>query len=150
MDTRQKLAALTAAVREGREIPAEVRLCNSITPLNNLNSSVDNNLNPTGKFKLQSEPENLNDLKRKGVQRLELYTDEAFKKALSWGVEEWLVQVCIRDYGIYTVKGQINRIHQIPEGYFKPHYGPVHTQRGRLFNTEMQRLKQSKAAKTGS
>ena len=77
---------------------------------------------------------------------MELYTDEILKKVMAWGVEEWLVQVCIRDYGLYTVKGQINRIHQIPDGYFKPQYGPIAQQRGRLFNREMQKLKQAKGS----
>jgi hypothetical protein len=86
---------------------------------------------------LKSEPEK----KRGGVPRLQLYTDATLKKTMEWGVEEWLVQVCIRDYGEYVVKGQINRIHQIPEGYFKPQYGPIPQQRGRLFNREMQKLK---------
>ena len=64
---------------------------------------------------------------------------------MAWGVEEWLLQVCIRDYGLYTVKGQINRIYQMPDGYFKPQYGPINTQRGRIFNKEMQKLKERKA-----
>ena len=93
---------------------------------------------------------NLNNLKaeqkRGGVPRLTLYTDEVFKKALSWGVEEWLLQVSIREYGEYTVKGQINRIHCIPNGYFKPQYGDVNTQRGRIFNKEMQKLKANRAS----
>lgn len=90
---------------------------------------------------------NLNNLKaspekkRGGVPRIQLFTDETLKKAIIWGVEEWLIQVCIRDYGEYTIKGQINRIHQIPDAYFKPQYGPIPQQRGRLFNKEMQKLK---------
>jgi hypothetical protein len=63
---------------------------------------------------------------------------------MSWGVQEWLIQVCIRDYGIYKVKAAINRLYNLPEGYFKPKYGPINTQRGKLFNTEMQKLKQNK------
>jgi hypothetical protein len=113
-------------------------------PLNNLNSSFENNLNPNSNIKLERQQENLNNLKGKGVPRLELYTDEAFKKAMAWGVQEWLLQVCIRDYGIYNVKATINRIYNLPEGYFKPQYGPVNTQRGRIFNKEMQKLRQSR------
>lgn len=144
MNTRQKLAALTAAVREGREIPAEVALGSGIkTPLNNLNSRVENNLNPSSNLKLQSQPKNLNGLKGKGIPRLELYTDETFKKALGWEVKEWFLQVCIKDYGVYAVKGAINRIYNLPDGYFQPKYGPINQQRGRLLNTEMQKLRQS-------
>src|SRR5205085_8577221 len=94
-------------------------------PLNNLNSSFENNLNPSSNLKLEKQKENLNNLKGKGIPRLELYTDETFKKAMAWGVQEWLIQVCIRDYGIYAVKGALNRIYNLPEGYFKSQYGPV-------------------------
>lgn len=93
---------------------------------------------------------NLNNLKRGGVPRLRLYTDPALQKAIAWGVEEWLIQVSIREYGEYAVKAQINRLHQIPEGYFKPQYGPVPQQRGRLFNREMQKLRDSRQAPPGA
>jgi hypothetical protein len=106
-------------------------------PLNNLNSSSGCNLKPTGEI----QPTNLNNLK--GVPRLQLYTDPALQKAMDWGVEEWLVQICIRDYGLYIVKSQINRIYQIPDSYFKPHYGPIPQQRGRIFNKEMQKLNEA-------
>ena len=114
------------------------------TPLNNLNSRVENNLNPNSNLKLQSQPENLNSLKGKGVPRLELYTDETFKKALSWEVKEWFLQVCIRDYGEYAVKGAINRIYNLPDGYFQQKYGPINQQRGRLLNAEMKKLREGK------
>lgn len=152
MDTRQKLAALIAAQKDGREIPADIAMGGIKTPapLNNLNYiSGDNlsNLTPSKEIKLNTQPVNLNNLKGKGVPRVELYTDEALKKAMIWGVQEWLVQVCIRDYGLHIVKGIINRIYNLPEGYFKPQYGPIPQQRGKLFNNEMQKLKQSQ--KTG-
>jgi hypothetical protein len=117
--------------------------------LNNLNLNKNYNLNQGEDRSSSANSSNLNNLKpekRGGVPRLKLYTDETLKKAMAWGVEEWLVQVCIRDYGEYTVKGQINRIYQLPEGYFKPKYGPIPAQRGKLFNREMQKLKASKAS----
>jgi hypothetical protein len=131
---------LDARLKRAHEVEAKLKN-NTPRALNNLN------LTPGVEFKAvkagSSPPNgaNLNNLKRGGVPRLQLYTDATLKKVMEWGVEEWLVQVCIRDYGEYTVKGQINRIHQIPEGYFKPQYGPIPQQRGRLFNREMQKLK---------
>lgn len=138
-----------------------VSLClvvDDTAPLNNLNFKL---ARSTGNSSDQasSAPEdpgsslknsNLNNLKVSpekkwgGVPRLQLFQDETLKKAIAWGVEEWLIQVSIREYGEYVVKGQINRIHQIPEAYFKPQYGPIPTQRGRLFNKEMQKLKASR------
>jgi hypothetical protein len=119
--------------------------------LNNLNSSKLEEFNAPQADRSPQTGSNLNNLKRQqpakrrgGVPRLQLYTDPTLKRAMDWGVEEWLVQVCIRDYGEYTVKGQINRIYQIPDGYFKPQYGPIPGQRGRLFNREMQKLKHQK------
>ena len=118
--------------------------------LNNLNSRSSSEFNTPQASSDLSSSSNLNYLKaepekkRGGVPRLKLYTDETLKKAMAWGVEEWLLQVCIRDYGEYTVKGQINRIYQMPDGYFKPQYGPLDQQRGRIFNREMQKLKASR------
>jgi hypothetical protein len=149
MDTRQKLAALTAAVREGREIPAEAMLGAAIAPLNNLNYNSGESLTPSRDIKLNPQSVNLNNLKGQGVPRVELYTDEALKKAMAWGVQEWLVQVCIRDYGLHIVKGVINRIYSLPEGYFKPKYGPIPQQRGRLFNTEMKKLREHRSIQNG-
>jgi hypothetical protein len=142
MANRPQVGESWAAFCERRA--TDCQQANQNRALNNLNSSNNYNLNPNRDIKLQAEPKNLNGLKGKGVSRIELYTDEALKKAMSWGVEEWLVQVCIRDYGLHTVKGQINRIYQLPDGYFKPQYGPINTQRGRIFNKEMQKLKQQR------
>lgn len=152
MNTRQKLAAVLAAKKEGRELP-ELWAAQSPQVLNNLNYISGSTVETTQPSGVVSSPNssNLNNLKaqpekkRGGVPRLELYTDEALKKAMAWGVEEWLVQVCIRDYGLYKVKAQINRIYQLPEGYFKPQYGPIDKQRGRIFNMEMQKLRKAKA-----
>jgi hypothetical protein len=131
---------LDARLKRAHEV--EEKLKNG-TPraLNNLNYKSSPEFNTPQAGSDPSSSSNLNNLKRGGVPRLQLYTDATLKKAMEWGVEEWLVQVCIRDYGEYAVKGQINRIHQIPEGYFKPQYGPIPQQRGRLFNKEMQKLK---------
>lgn len=139
---------------QARLAKTQARLENSPseTPLKNLNYKKPTNLSSPEDHGSSSKQSNLKNLKasepkkRGGVPRLKLYTDETLKKALAWGVEEWLVQVCIREYGEYTVKGQINRIHQIPEGYFKPKYGAIPTQRGRLFNLEMQKLKAKTSA----
>lgn len=124
------------------------------TPLNNLNfnsRSTEVATTPAGGVNTIPNSSNLNNLKphekRGGVPRLELYRDESLKKAMAWGVEEWLVQVCIRDYGLHTIKGQINRIYQMPDGYFKPQYGPIDKQRGRIFNKEMQKLKEARYAR---
>jgi len=150
MDSRQKIEALCAAAREGKPLPEWAKL-QSQRALNNLNSKSSVEFNPIEDKRSLPKQSNLNHLKaeqgkkQKGVPRLELYTDEILKKAMSWGVEEWLLQVCIRDYGLYTVKSQINRIYSMPEGYFKPKYGPIPQQRGRIFNKEMQKLKQSKS-----
>lgn len=141
MNSRQKIEALSAALKAGQELPNLWNIQSK--PLNNLNSSSGDNLTPNRAFKLQAEHSDLNNLKRGGVPRQELYTDETLKKAMSWGVQEWLVQVCIRDYGIYKVKAAINRLYNLPEGYFKPKYGPISTQRGKLFNTEMQKLRRN-------
>ncbi len=144
MNSKQKLEAVIAAQKAGEALPQFWTAPQTTNrPLNNLNSQSSSKFKPSLVDRYSSStPTNLNVLKAKGVPRLELYTDEILKKAMGWGVEEWLVQVCIRDYGIYTVKGQINRIYNIPDGYFKPKYGPIPNQRGRLFNTEMQKLKQ--------
>jgi len=152
MDSRQKIAALIDAQKNGTEPPTWARMGSGVTssssPLNNLNSKVSDQFKSLEDGSYYSNLTNLNKLKSaatgKGVPRLELYTDEILKKAISWGVEEWLLQVCIRDYGLYTVKAQINRIYQMPDGYFKPKYGPIPQQRGRIFNKEMQKLKQYK------
>jgi|GEM_PF-2000655 len=152
MDPRQKIAALIDAQKNGTEPPAWARMGSGINtaskPLNNLNIKSSFEFKPLEDSSSYSNLTNLNNLKGsttgKGIPRLELYTDEILKKAISWGVEEWLLQVCIRDYGIYTVKAQINRIYQMPDGYFKPQYGPIPQQRGRIFNKEMQKLKQYK------
>lgn len=147
MNTRQKIAALIDAHKNGTEPPVWAGLSSMSKPLNNLNIKARSQFNPMIDTRRQLNFSDLNNLKspagKKGVPRLELYTDEALKKAIGWGVEEWLLQVCIQEYGIYAVKAQINRIYQIPEGYFKPKYGPIAQQRGRIFNKEMQKLKQS-------
>lgn len=143
MRSKQAVNAAIEAARRG-----ELAKIFSGEALNNLNlaSSRKNQPARDGAPSVQTA-ENLNNLKRPdgkprgGVPRLTLYTDETFKKAMSWGIEEWLVQVCIRDYGEYKVRATINRIYQIPDGYFKPQYGPIPGQRGRLFNKEMQKLK---------
>jgi len=145
MNAKQAVSAAIQAAQEGREANVFGKRA-----LNNLNlkSSPEFNTPQAGSDLPNSS--NLNNLngasekKRGGVPRLMLYTDETLKKAMEWGVEEWLVQICIRDYGLYTVKAQINRIYQIPQTYFKPHYGPIPQQRGRLFNKEMQKLMQNK------
>jgi DnaA N-terminal domain len=96
---------------------------------------------------LELENKNLNNLKpknaknRSGVSRRELWDDGCWRKALDWGFDEAMLQYCIAEYGSYVIKGQINRIHQIPEGYFRPKYGPINQQRGRLLNKEMQKLR---------
>jgi len=116
--------------------------------LNNLNLKSSSEFNPPIASSDNAKQPNLNNLKphekRGGLPRLQLYTDETLKKAMAWGVKEWLLQVCIRDYGLYTVKAQINRIYQMPDGYFKPQYGPIDQQRGRIFNKEMQKMKYGK------
>ena len=144
MNSKQKLEAVIAAQKAGKPLPDHWTTPKTTNrPLNHLNSQSSSKFKPSLVDRYSSPtPTNLNDLNPKGVSRLELYTNETLKKAMAWGVEEWLVQVCIRDYGIHTVKGQINRIYNIPDGYFKPKYGPIPSQRGRLFNTEMQKLKQ--------
>jgi len=152
MDSRQKIAALIDAQKNGTEPPAWARMGSGVipssSPLNNLNSKASNQFKSPEDSSSYSNLTNLNNLRpeqvSKGIARIELYTDETLKKALVWGVEEWLLQVCIRDYGLYTVKAQINRIYQMPDGYFKPKYGPIPQQRGRIFNKEMQKLKQNK------
>lgn len=152
MNGRDAVRAAIEAARAGVEAPKIFQT----GALNNLNLKNNNNLAGSDPGSLALNRVNLNNLKQRdekkstqakrgGVPRLELYTDETWKKALAWGVEEWLLQVCIREYGAYTVKGQINRIHQIPDGYFKPQYGPIHQQRGRLFNKEMQKMKAARA-----
>lgn len=147
MNAKQAVNAAIQAARTGKE--ANIFKTGA---LNNLNYKSQAKFNTPQADLDPPSGSNLNNLKgesekkRVGVPRMELYTDEILKKVMAWGVEEWLVQVCIRDYGLYTVKGQINRIHQIPDGYFKPQYGPIAQQRGRLFNREMQKLKQAKGS----
>ena len=78
------------------------------------------------------------------ISRRDLYADPAYRQALDWGVAEWLIHVCVRDYGRNKVRGEIFRISKYPDGYFKPQYGPVNQQRGKIFNVEMRKLKNAK------
>jgi len=150
--TRQKIEALALAERTGTKAPEWAKLGANIQnrALNNLNIKSGFEFKSLEYSRNFSNLINLNNLRpeqeSKGIARIEPYTDETLKKAISWGVEEWLVQVCIREYGIYTVKAQINRIYQLPDGYFKPKYGPIAQQRGRIFNKEMQKLKCARQA----
>ena len=135
------MARLTVAQIQARALELANQPYES--PLNNLNYKKASDSLSSQALDGSSSQENLNlnNLKRGGVPRLELYKDPALKKAMEWEVEEWLVQICIRDYGLATVKAQIARIFGIPDGYFKPKYGPLNAQRGRIFNKEMQKLR---------
>lgn len=152
MNTKMRLEALATAYREGVEPPEWAKLGAS-QPLNNLNLNNKLNLKPTGVSSSLSRCQNLNNLKalpekkRSGVPRIQLWTDATLRRALEWGFDEAMLQVCIREYGEYTVKGEINRIYQIPDGYFKPKYGPIPGQRGKLFNVEMQKRRRINAEK---
>lgn len=87
--------------------------------------------------------DNLNNLKAVGIPRVELFTDDAFVRALEWGFDEAMLQLCIGTYGKLKVKGLIHKISKLPELYFKPQYGPVPKQRGKLLNHELGKLKKA-------
>lgn len=141
--------ATAAAAVLGRVVRVQVTVQGQA--LNNLNFNISGSTGFTRHDPTPEDPghssksSDLNNLKlhekKGGVPRRQLYEDPALSKAMSWGVEEWLVQVCIRDYGIDAVKRAINKIYTLPQGYFKPQYGPIPQQCGRIFNKEMQKLK---------
>ena len=143
MNAKQKVAAMIDACKNGLPIPDEAKFLAHKQPLNNLNKF---NLNKTNSslnlFNLvKEEPITKEKQTYPKLKRVELYTDFHYQKAMRWGVAEWLVHICVRDYGPHVVKGVIQRIANLPEIYFSQHQYTIDEQRGRLFNTEMKILR---------
>lgn len=110
--------------------------------LNNLKLNK-RSLTPTRDPGNSNDLDNLNILKAPGIPRAELFKDETLVKAIEWGFDEAMLQLCIGLYGKHSIKGIINKLNKLPEVYFKPQYGPVPQQRGRLLNCELKKLKQA-------
>lgn len=145
--TRQKIAAAVAAEKSGQPCPEWARLGAGVAPAP-VEKSHKYNLNNLNNLNLvSSKKNNLNNLNpregknKSGLKRRELLADKALKRLLEWGVEEWLIFLCVKSYGIHAVKGEANRIQSIPDSYFKQAYGNIESQKGRFFNRAMQELK---------
>lgn len=115
--------------------------------LNYLNYK-NNNLKPTQASSKEIYPveNNLNYLNREktkktGITRRQLFADPALRRLLDWGVKDWLICLCAREYGLHVVRGESNRINALPLCAFNENYGPIETQRGRYFNKAMDELR---------
>lgn len=90
-------------------------------------------------------------VKKRTVTRQELHSDTDFKKALSWGVYEYVIQTWFKCYGVSAVRKMIWKIGAIGVGYFKDVklYGTIEQQRGKLLYTEMKQLQKGLCAWLG-
>ena len=71
-------------------------------------------------------------------------SDPVFVMLQDWGVGAPFIYAAARDFGESRVKESAQRIAKLREGYFRQGF-PIPQQRGRIFNKEMQKLREAKA-----
>lgn len=117
--------------------------------INNINYNYNNNqdLHEEQPTTTNIKVNNINRARNFYGLRATINSDPDFVHALDeWAVGEPFLYAAVRDHGEYAIKGIISRVRQLRDGYFNVgKYGPIHQQRGRLLNHEIQKLRRQRA-----
>lgn len=102
-------------------------------------NNINNNINQEEKL-----VNNINRTRDYHGLKAKVHSDPVFCLLQDWGVGAPFIYAAVRDLGEVRVKEVAQRIAKLRDGYFRQG-SPIPQQRGRIFNKEMQKLREARA-----